>query len=79
MRAALILALSAATLAGGAPDEKPTPAYGDDHPAGREWSDGCIVCRRGDDGDPACSTPGPACLPAPAACLGGADKAAGGP
>ena len=39
-------------------------AFGDaDHSCG-EWSDGCVVCRRG----AGCSLPGLACQPGPTAC-----------
>jgi len=48
--------------------QKPVPAFGDDHPDCAEWTDGCIVCRRGDDGSD-CSMAGVACLPAEPACL----------
>ena len=34
----------------------------------REWSDGCAVCRRQDDGAVGCSLPGIACQPAPVTC-----------
>jgi len=46
----------------------PTPQAGP--PAScREWSDGCMVCRRDSAGTPACSTPGIACVPGPLRCL----------
>jgi hypothetical protein len=48
--------------------EKPTAAFGDDHPDCAEWTDRCIVCMRDADG-PACSLPGIACVPAEANCL----------
>jgi len=48
--------------------EKPTIAYGETHPDCLEWADGCIVCRRVEDGAPACSTAGVACIPAAVAC-----------
>ncbi len=37
-----------------------------DDPSCAEWSDGCRICQRGDDGI-ACSLPGIACVPAAAA------------
>jgi putative lipoprotein len=46
--------------------------YGDKNPACLEWSDGCAVCTRADDG-PHCSTPGIACQPAEIACRRRAD------
>jgi hypothetical protein len=33
-----------------------------------EWTDGCVICRRGADG-PVCSTPGIACLRSAPVCL----------
>jgi hypothetical protein len=49
--------------------EKPTQAYGEDHPDCVEWTDGCLVCARQEDGAAACSMVGAACLPAAASCL----------
>ncbi|ATQ68930.1 MULTISPECIES: hypothetical protein [Methylosinus] len=49
--------------------EKPTQAYGEDHPSCLEWTDGCLVCARQDDGAAACSMVGAACLPAAVSCL----------
>ena len=46
-------------------------AYGDRNPACLEWSDGCAVCTRAEDG-PQCSTPGIACQPSEIACGRGA-------
>ena len=37
-------------------------------PACREWTDGCVVCRREASGR-VCSNPGMACLRGPACCL----------
>jgi hypothetical protein len=37
-----------------------TAAYGDSDRSCAEWSDGCVVCIRTDQG-PSCSTPGIAC------------------
>ena len=34
----------------------------------REWSDGCAVCRRQEDGAVGCSSPGIACQPSPVTC-----------
>ena len=34
----------------------------------REWSDGCSVCMRDEEGAPHCSTPGIACQPEPIRC-----------
>ena len=42
--------------------------YGDADATCREWSDGCQICLRQDDGAMACSTPGIACLPKPTVC-----------
>lgn len=41
--------------------------YGDRNAACLEWSDGCAVCTRAEDGAH-CSTPGIACQPAEIAC-----------
>jgi hypothetical protein len=49
---------------------KPTPAFGDDHLDCPQWTDGCVVCVREEDG-PACSTPGISCLPTEPQCGGG--------
>ncbi|AWM88104.1 hypothetical protein C4E04_16030 [Microvirga sp. 17 mud 1-3] len=58
--AVTVLAVLAGTLA--------TPHAGP--PAScREWSDGCMVCRRLPAGTAACSTPGIACVPGPLRCL----------
>jgi hypothetical protein len=55
--AALLAAPATGALPGGAPSA-----------SCREWTDGCVVCRRAPDG-PACSTPGIACTRGPARCL----------
>ncbi|WP_457797953.1 hypothetical protein [Methylocystis sp. S23] len=49
-------------------DQRPVPAFGDDHPDCAEWTDGCVVCARGADGAD-CSMAGVACLPAEPACV----------
>ncbi|CAN2534604.1 hypothetical+protein [Methylocapsa aurea] len=67
-RAAVALACLWASIAATA-EEKPTQAYGDDHPACEEWTDGCLVCARQADGAAACSIVGAACLPAAVSCL----------
>ena len=68
--AAFALGLLAASIAAAA-EEKPTQTYGEDHPACREWTDGCLVCARQTDGSAACSMVGAACLPAAVVCLDG--------
>lgn len=45
-----------------------TPSSFDLEPTCAEWTDGCVVCQRGDKG-PACSTPGIACVPQKQQCL----------
>ncbi len=71
-RALFLLGLWASAAAAAEPaEEKPVAAYGDDNPACVEWTDGCMVCKRGPDGEPACSTVGTACLPAAVACMDG--------
>jgi hypothetical protein len=75
--AALVLAFAVVashpSLAQDAPSaetRKPIQAYGADHPACREWTDGCVVCRRGaEEGEPACSLAGIACAPGGDECL----------
>jgi hypothetical protein len=51
--------------------QKPTQAYGADHASCRQWTDGCLVCARHEDGSAACSMVGTACLPAAVVCLEG--------
>ncbi|MBG0810052.1 hypothetical protein IY145_11750 [Methylosinus sp. H3A] len=62
------LAVFAASMAAAA-EEKPSQAYGEDHPTCQEWTDGCLVCARREDGSAACSMVGVACLPAAVVCL----------
>ncbi len=38
------------------------------NPLCREWSDGCVICARGDTDAPHCSTPGIACQPESVRC-----------
>lgn len=45
-----------------------TPAAFDGEPTCAEWTDGCIVCQRTDQGL-ACSMPGIACVPRDRQCL----------
>ncbi|TXN21061.1 MULTISPECIES: hypothetical protein [Methylobacterium] len=69
--AALVLAtVVIGSLAPSAP-HRPTSAQTvlpDSDPSCAEWSDGCHVCRRLEEG-PICSTPGIACTPGPQECL----------
>jgi hypothetical protein len=51
-----------------APPQRPVAAFGFDNPECLQWSDGCVACRRLEDGSPACSTPGIACVPDEPAC-----------
>ncbi|WP_024878423.1 hypothetical protein [Methylosinus sp. LW3] len=67
-RAAFALTLLCASMAHAA-EEKPAQAYGEDHPACLEWTDGCLVCARLEDGSAGCSMVGAACLPAAVSCL----------
>ena len=48
--------------------EPSTPGSFRDDPTCSEWTDGCIVCQRGDQG-PVCSTPGIACVQRAPECL----------
>jgi hypothetical protein len=61
---ALAHVLPAATSAG----PPSTPASFDNEPTCAEWTDGCIVCQRTDQG-PACSMPGIACVARERQCL----------
>ena len=45
-----------------------TPASFDGEPTCAEWSDGCVICQRTNQGI-ACSTPGIACVPRERQCL----------
>jgi hypothetical protein len=70
---ALILIIATVALAhvlpmAGAARVPSTPAAFDREPTCAEWTDGCIVCRRTDQGL-ACSTPGIACVPKEQQCL----------
>lgn len=52
-----------------APEGPPsTAAYGDREATCTEWTDGCVVCLRGERG-PSCSTPGIACVRGPVQCV----------
>ena len=46
----------------------PSPASFEGEPTCAEWTDGCIVCQRTDQG-PACSMPGIACVLRDRQCL----------
>lgn len=71
---ALALALSSGAAAqtaeapGAGPPPRPVAAFGLDNPECLEWSDSCVLCKRLDDGSPACTTPGTACVPDEPAC-----------
>ena len=70
---ALILVLGTVALAHLLPGAKPpgppsTPAAFEGEPTCAEWTDGCVVCQRGDEGA-ACSTPGIACVRHAVQCL----------
>ena len=45
-----------------------TSSFADREPTCSEWTDGCIVCQRTDQG-PSCSTPGIACVREEVQCL----------
>jgi hypothetical protein len=69
----LAIMLGTVALAHLVPAAKPagppsTPASFDTEPTCAEWTDGCIVCQRGERG-PACSMPGIACVPRERQCL----------
>lgn len=70
---ALVIALGTVVLANVLPaarsaDAPSTPSSFELEPTCAEWTDGCIVCQRGEKG-PACSTPGIACVPQKRECL----------
>ena len=65
---AVTVLLAALLPAAPAPRAPSAAAYGDHDKTCAEWTDGCIVCRRGEHG-PACSTPGIACTRGPVQCL----------
>jgi hypothetical protein len=52
--------------------QRPAQAFGSENPTCLQWTDGCIVCKRQSEGDPACSMVGATCLPAQPACLASA-------
>jgi hypothetical protein len=69
----LLLVLGTVILAHVLPDARPlgppsTPSAFEGQPTCAEWTDGCIVCQRTDEGL-ACSTPGIACVPGERQCL----------
>ncbi len=43
-------------------------AYGERDADCLEWTDSCTICRRRENAEPACSTPGVACLPSDIIC-----------
>ena len=70
---ALLLVVGTVALAHWLPAATPasppsTPAAFEGEPTCAEWSDGCIVCQRTNQGL-ACSTPGIACVPRDRQCL----------
>jgi hypothetical protein len=64
------IVIGAVALAHFAPGAKPqaVPSSAGPDAACAEWTDGCIVCQRTDQG-PACSTPGIACVRGETRCL----------
>jgi hypothetical protein len=42
--------------------------YGEQNPECNEWTNGCQICRKGEAGQVACSTPGFACQPGGVTC-----------
>jgi len=77
-RTALVLSLLALAPPAGAngPEPQPKPAdpeivavlaYGASHPECLGWTDGCVICARG-EGAIHCSTPGIACQPGETVC-----------
>lgn len=72
---AAILAIVAATVLlahllpeAGRPRAPSTQSLSDREPTCAEWTDGCVVCQRTDQG-PSCSTPGIACVRGELRCL----------
>ncbi|GEO99685.1 hypothetical protein [Methylobacterium haplocladii] len=69
--AAVVLATVVIGALAPAAPPKPAPVQAvlpDSDPMCAEWSDGCRVCRRLEEG-PVCSMPGIACTPGPQECL----------
>lgn len=69
--AALVFATVVIGALAPAGSHKPTPVktvMPDSDPTCSEWSDGCRVCKRLEEG-PVCSTPGIACTPGEQECL----------
>ena len=62
------IVLAAILPAAPAPAVPSAASFGDRDPTCAEWTDGCVVCQRGDHGT-ACSTPGIACVRGPVQCL----------
>jgi len=68
MRSMLFLA-TLLTAPAFAAEPKPPQTYGADAPNCLEWTDGCVICRKLEDNDAACSTAGFACVAREIACL----------
>jgi hypothetical protein len=62
------IVLAAILPAAPAPAVPSAASFGDREPTCAEWTDGCVVCQRGDH-CAACSTPGIACVRGPVQCL----------
>jgi hypothetical protein len=52
-----------------AAEEASMQGYGDRDTTCAAWTDGCITCRRADNGDPLCPNIGLACQPQPIRCM----------
>ncbi len=76
LKLACALVLASAAAHADAPTPPPSPkereaivqAYGEADANCLEWTDGCVICRRLEGAEAACSTPGVACEPGDIAC-----------
>ena len=84
----IALALAAMLLIGPAAQQQPAPpsnsisaeeasmqGFGDADKTCQEWTDACMTCRRGENGDPLCPNIGIACVPKAITCAKRAEPA----
>jgi hypothetical protein len=77
-RANWLAALAVSAVSASADEPRPSPlpkpppvsmqAYGDHNADCLEWTNSCLTCRREEDAEIACSTPGIACQPGEISC-----------
>jgi hypothetical protein len=51
------------------PEQASMRGYGDSDKTCAAWTDGCMTCRRAENGDPLCPNVGIACQPQPIRCI----------